>query len=82
MAYEETERQQLKPEALRLERLIRKYRLQLNTHSVPISGKPGRGRKLGYFQKRLQDGSVGYHMRRIDDCFQAAVASCLQSSRT
>jgi hypothetical protein len=27
---------------------------------------------------RLADGTVGYHMRRTDDCWRAAVATCLQ----
>jgi hypothetical protein len=27
---------------------------------------------------RLSDGTVGYHMRRTDDCWRAAVATCLQ----
>lgn len=77
MAYEEINRQQLK-EMRRDEQLLRKYRLQLNTTPVPINGNRMKGKKLGYFQKRLRDGTLGYHMRRVDDCFQAAVASCLQ----
>lgn len=78
MAYEETEGQQLKREALRNEKLIRKYRCQLNMTPVPINGSRATGRKRGYFQKRLRDGTLGYTMARIDDCLQAAVASCLQ----
>jgi hypothetical protein len=27
---------------------------------------------------RLSDGTVGYHMRRADDCWRAAIATCLQ----
>jgi hypothetical protein len=27
---------------------------------------------------RLRDGSIGYVQRRADDCFQAAIASCLR----
>jgi len=74
----ESERQLLKKNALREERLLRKYCLALNTTPVPINGNRMKGKKLGYFQKRLRDGTLGFHTRRTDDCFQAAVASCLQ----
>ncbi len=46
--------------------------------SVPVRGRRELGYKLGYYERRLEDGSgVGYVMRRADDCLQAAIATCL-----
>jgi hypothetical protein len=46
--------------------------------AVPIDGDPAKGVELGYFATKLRDGTTGYLQRRTDDCFQAAIASCLQ----
>jgi hypothetical protein len=36
------------------------------------------GATLGYYETDLRDGTLGYSMRRADDCFQACIATCLQ----
>jgi hypothetical protein len=57
-----------------------KVRRQLGITPVPVNGNRKRGHKSGYFQLPLRDGTVGYFQRRTDDCFQVAIASCVQIS--
>ena len=45
---------------------------------VAVRGSRALGKKLGYYEMQLRDGTLGYSMRRADDCFQAAIASALQ----
>jgi hypothetical protein len=61
-----------------LAKIRRQAYRQMNLLPVPINGSTNRGLKAGYFMKRLRDGSVGYLQRRVDDCLQAAIASCCQ----
>lgn len=55
---------------------IRQYDLEWT--GVPIGGSRDEGARLGYFETPLSDGSLGYYMRRVEDCLQAAIASCAQ----
>ena len=45
---------------------------------VAVRGSRALGAKLGYYEMKLRDGTLGYSMRRADDCFQAAIATYLQ----
>ncbi len=45
---------------------------------VPLDGDRNYGWRTGYFQAELRDGTRGYFQRRVDDCLQAAIASCAQ----
>ncbi len=45
---------------------------------VPVNGNRAIGRRMGYFEAVLRDGSIGYFQRRTDDCMQASVASVSQ----
>jgi len=58
--------------------LRRRHHRQMGLLPVPINGSVPAGMRAGYYAMRLRDGSLGYVQRRADDCFQAAIASCLQ----
>jgi hypothetical protein len=51
---------------------------RLGHKPVRVNGSAVLGARAGYYQAPLRDGTVGYYMRRTDDCLQAAIASCLQ----
>lgn len=55
-------------------------RRQAGVRPVAVNGSTNRGLKMGYFMTPLRDGTHGYFQRRLDDCLQAAIASCLQVS--
>lgn len=46
---------------------------------VEVAGDVNRGLRLGYFRAELVDKSWGHLQRRSDDCFTAAVATCLEA---
>jgi len=52
--------------------------VQDDLRPVPVRGRRELGERLGYYERRLVDGSLGYFMRRADDCLQAAIATCLE----
>jgi hypothetical protein len=60
------------------------HMLQGNQSPVAVH-VPGRGlsrdegHRLGYYQTVLRDGTLGYSARRMDDCLQAALATCVQA---
>jgi hypothetical protein len=58
-----------------------KLRLALRLH--PVSDNRGlgfRGSGFPFYMTDLRDGTVGFLQRRVDDCYQAAIASCAQIS--
>jgi hypothetical protein len=58
--------------------LRRRHHREMRLLPVRVDGSMARGLRAGYYAMRLRDGSLGYVQRRADDCFQAAIASCLQ----
>ena len=45
---------------------------------VAVNGSREIGARLGYYQAGLRDGTVGFCMRRSDDCLRASIATLLQ----
>lgn len=54
-------------------KLRQAFRLHLVASKSPWVGFP-------FYMTELRDGTVGFLQRRIDDCLQAAIASCAQIS--
>ena len=59
-------------------RELAKLRRQAMLRPVPVNGNRALGRRQGYFETVLRDGTLGYFQRRLDDCFQASMASLAQ----
>lgn len=61
-------------------RELAKVRRECRLRPVPVSGNRALGRRMGYFETLLSDGTLGYFQRRTDDCAQAAIATLIQMS--
>jgi hypothetical protein len=59
-------------------RLLANLRRQANLRPSPVNGDRALGRRMGYFECVLSDGTLGYFQRRVDDCLQASVATLVQ----
>lgn len=55
-----------------------KVRRLARLRAVPVNGDRALGRRMGYFETTLRDGTIGYFQRRSDDCLQAALATLTQ----
>ena|ERR1039458_7965900 len=52
-----------------------RLRRKLGVDPVRVNGSRQAGLRMGYFQARLRDGTVGYFQRETSDCLRAGIAS-------